>query len=287
MSKIVHIIAGPTASGKSARAMTLARERDGVIINCDSIQIYAALPILSAQPSAADKEEISHRLYGTLSPNEPCSAGNWREIAIPVIEAVLKEGRTPIVCGGTGLYIKALMEGLSPIPDIPPEIREQAADQQRELGNPAFHEALQRRDPVMAARLHPYNTARLVRAWEVLETTGKSLADWQALPPDGPPANWHFEVEVILPERDVLYERCNTRFLQMLEGGALKEVRVFAQALEEGTYRAGTPATKTLGFTHLYDYLQGRKSKEEAITLSQGETRRYAKRQVTWFRNQI
>jgi tRNA dimethylallyltransferase len=267
--------------------MTLARERDGVIINCDSIQIYDALPTLGAQPSTAEKEDIPHRLYGTLSPNEPCSAGNWREMAIPLIEAVLEEGRTPIVCGGTGLYIKALMTGLSPIPDIPPEIREQAADQQRELGNPDFHEALQRRDPVMAARLHPYNTARLVRAWEVLEATGKSLAHWQTLPPERPPAHWHFEVEVILPERDVLYECCNTRFLQMLEDGALEEVKAFGQALEEGTYRAGTPATKTLGFTHLYDYLQGRKTREEAITLSQGETRRYAKRQVTWFRNQI
>ncbi|MEZ5919353.1 MAG: tRNA (adenosine(37)-N6)-dimethylallyltransferase MiaA, partial [Alphaproteobacteria bacterium] len=271
----------------SARSMALARELDGVIINCDSIQIYAALPILSAQPSAADKEEIPHRLYGTLSPDDPCSAGNWREMAIPVIESVLKEGRTPIICGGTGLYIKALMEGLSPIPDIPQEIRERAASRQQELGNPAFHEALHARDPVMGERLHPYNTARLVRAWEVLEATGKSLADWQDLPLEGPPADWRFEVEVILPERDTLYERCNTRFLQMFEGGALEEVEAFGQALEEGTYRAGTPATKTLGFTHLYDYLQGRKSKEEAITLSQGETRRYAKRQVTWFRNQI
>ncbi len=283
----IHIIAGPTASGKSARAIELAQQKDGVIINCDSVQLYDGLPLLTAQPTEEDKGKVPHRLYGALHPNDICSAGNWCEIVKPVIEEVLESGQSPIITGGTGLYIKALMEGLSPIPDIPENIRQTAIQKQKELGNPAFHAELEKRDPVMAQRLHPSNTARLVRAWEVLEATGKSLSEWQAQDKEAPPENWNFEVEIIMPEREELYKRCNDRFIQMLEMGALEEVAALGQKVENGEVESHVPLTKALGFNHLREYQHGNISKDEAITASQGETRRYAKRQVTWFRNQL
>ncbi len=283
----VHIIAGPTASGKSARAMELARERGGVIINCDSVQVYEGLPLLSAQPSKAEQAEIPHRLYGALHPNEICSAGNWREMAIPVIEEVFNEGRTPIICGGSGLYIKALTEGLSPVPDIPDDIRARAIEMQKNRSAADLHAELRSRDPVMAARLDPNNKARLVRAWEVLEATGKSLAEWQALPLQGPPEGWKFEVEIILPERETLYERCNARFLWMMENGALEEAATFSARIDSGEVTNGVPATKSLGFKELAAHLKGKMSREDAITAAQAATRHYAKRQTTWFRNQM
>lgn len=283
----IHIIAGPTASGKSAVAMELARSQNGVIINCDSIQIYDGLPVLTAQPLEHEKEDIPHKLYGTLHPNDICSAGRWREMVEPIIEEALSAEQTPIVVGGTGLYIKALIEGLSPMPDIPDEIRAAAVEKQRKLGNPAFHAELQKRDPVMAERFHPFHTARLVRAWEVLETTGQSLAEWQKLSPVPPPAHWSFKIHKIIPERSVLRERCDNRFAWMMENGALENVAALQTRIENREVDADVPLTKAIGFHHLGDYLAGRLSKEEAIEKSQAETRQYAKRQVTWFRHQL
>ncbi|GJL86201.1 MAG: tRNA dimethylallyltransferase [Micavibrio sp.] len=287
MSSIIHIIAGPTASGKSARAIELAQAENGVIINCDSIQLYDGLPILTAKPSEEDKGQAPHKLYGTLHPNDICSAGHWCEIVKPLIEETLAAGQNPIITGGTGLYIKALMQGLSPIPDIPDDIKQAAIEKQKQLGNPAFHEELQKHDPVMAERLHPSNTARLVRAWEVLEATEKSLAEWQELDRLAPPEDWNFDLEIISPAREELYRRCNDRFIQMLEIGALEEVEDFSKKLDGAEVDSHVPLVKALGFNHLREYQRGNMSKEDAITLSQGETRRYAKRQVTWFRNQL
>jgi tRNA dimethylallyltransferase len=283
----IHIIAGPTASGKSAKALELAQNLDGVIINCDSVQIYDDLPILTAQPSAAEQAQIPHRLYGVLHPNEVCSAGNWREIVQPVIESVLAEGKTPIICGGTGLYIKSLTDGLSPIPDIPQEVRDEAVALQQKLGNPAFHAELEKRDPVMAQRFHPFHTARLVRAWEVLAATGKSLAEWQKAERIGPPDHWQFEIHKIIPDRPLLRERCDQRFLWMMDNGALEEVEAFQARIDSGEVRGDVPLTKALGFKALRSYLRGEISREDAIERSQAETRQYAKRQVTWFRNQL
>ncbi len=283
----IHIVAGPTASGKSSKALTLALERDGVIINCDSLQIYDGLPLLTAQPCEEDKVAIPHELYGVLHPNEVCSAGAWRELVEPVIHDVLASGRTPIITGGSGLYIKALTEGLSPIPPIPDEVRKQTVRLQEEMGAEAFYEALKIRDPVMAERFHSNHSARLRRAWEVLEATGRSLAQWQKEPLLAPPAYWDFKMHLISPERVVLYERCNTRFLQMLDEGALEEVKDFSQAIERGEVEVGVPLEKALGFKSLRSYLYGEISLEEAIERSQGETRRYAKRQTTWFKNQV
>lgn len=284
---VIHIVAGPTASGKSARALELARALDGVIINSDSLQIYDALPVLSAQPPPEDLSAAPHRLYGVLHPNEVCSAGNWREMAVPLIEEILSEGRTPVICGGTGLYIKTLTEGLSPIPGVPDDVRARVVALQKELGNPDFYEALRCRDPVMAARLHPGHTARLIRAYEVIEATGCSLAEWQALEREGPPPHWRFEIHKIMPEREILRARCDARLEQMMEGGVMEEIAAFDARLESGEVAEGVPITKALGFKPLRAYLRGEMSRDEAMEQAKAETRRYAKRQVTWFRHQL
>lgn len=283
----VYVIGGPTASGKSAHALDLGDKHDGVIINADSMQIYDDLPLLTAQPSAEDKARTPHLLYGALHPNESCSAGNWREIVQPIIQETLNQGKAPIVVGGSGLYLKALIEGLSPMIDIPQDIRDAAGAKQKELGNPAFHAALAERDPVMAARLEPFNTARLIRAWEVLDATGKSLAEWQAMPRIAPPSDWQFNVTLVMPERETLYDRCNKRFIWMLENGALQELEEFNALIESGEVNKNALLTHALGVEPLSAYLNGQMSKEDAIKQGQGETRRYAKRQTTWFNNQV
>jgi tRNA dimethylallyltransferase len=283
----IHIIGGPTASGKSATALKLAEQYDGVIINCDSMQIYNGLSILTAQPPPEDLAQAPHLLYGTLHPNEACSAGNWREMVEPIITDVLSQGKTPIICGGSGLYIRALTDGLSPIPDIPDDIRSAASAKQQELGNPAFYDALKQRDPIMAERLHPDHTARLVRAWEVVEATGKSLAEWQELPLLAPPENWEFGVTLVMPERDVLYDRCNKRFTWMLDNGALEQLSEFNQAIEAGEISPHALLNNALGVKPLTAYMKGEISKEDAIKRGQADTRHYAKRQVTWFRHQV
>jgi len=287
MNKTIHIIAGPTASGKSALAMDIAAREDGVIVNADSMQVYTALPVLTAHPSMADRAAIPHELYGVLPPHAACSAGNWREMAEPVIARILKEGKTPVVVGGSGLYLKALIDGLSPIPDIPDDIRNRVIALQKTLGNPAFHDALKEKDPLMAARLHPYHTARLVRAYEVMEATNQSLARFQALPLLGPPLEWVFEVSLILPDRNVLNARCNARFVDMMENGAVEEAQALLKLLKNNEIPENALICRALGVRPLMDWIEGRISRDEAVEKGQLETRQYAKRQVTWFKNQM
>lgn len=263
------------------------RVENPVIINADSLQIYDGLPTLTAQPSASDKAAIPHVLYGALHPDDTCSAGNWQHMAAAAIESAEAQGQTPIICGGTGLYIKALMVGLSPIPDIPAEVRQEVVALYERLGVPGFHEELSKRDPIMAERFHPGHKARLMRAMEVLIATGTSLAVWQESPPTPPPAHWEFEVHKIMPERETLYARCNARLEAMAEGGALEEVAAFKARIESGEVQSGVPLTKALGYKEFCQYLDGEIALDEAIMLAQGETRRYAKRQVTWFRHQL
>jgi len=205
----------------------------------------------------------------------------------PRIHEILDEGKTPIITGGSGLYINALLYGLSPMPDIPDDIRKAAGQKQAELGNPAFHAALKERDPIMAERLEPYNTARLIRAWEVLEFSGKSLAQWQELPKATPPDNWQFNVHLVMPPRETLYDRCNKRFIQMLQIGALEQIEAFNHRIKVGDVASDALLTNALGYKPLTAYLNNEISKEDAIEKGQAETRRYAKRQVTWFRHQI
>jgi len=287
MKRTIHIIAGPTAGGKSALAIAGAIKLNGVIVNCDSRQIYNALPILTAQPTEEEKGKAPHLLYGTLHPNEICSAGSWREMVMPVLEKILDEGKTPIVTGGNGLYIKTLMEGISPIPEVPLDIRDAANAKQKELGNPAFYNELQKRDPETAALYHPMHTARLVHAWEILEATGKPLIYWQSLPKNGPPPDWQFDITLVMPERETLYARCNARFEKMLDMGAMEELNAFDAKVSAGEISKDSIMIKTVGAPALRDYRDGKISKEEAVTLAQTETRQYAKRQMTWFNNQI
>lgn len=283
----ITVIAGPTAGGKSARAMELATARNGVIINADSLQVYDALPILTAQPPDRDKATVLHKLYGILGPRDGCSAAQWRLWAMREIDACHAAGQLPVLCGGTGFYLKALMHGLSPLPDVPPAVRAQVMARQKELGNPAFHAELAKRDPVMAAKLNPNDTQRLVRAREVFEATGKSLAEWQALPPEGPPAHYKFTLTLISPERDVLYARCNARFDAMLKSGAIEEVEALDRRILAGEVPADAPVTHALGFRPLQAARRGKIPLAEAVERAKAETRQYAKRQVTWFRHQL
>ena len=287
MSKTITIVAGPTASGKSARALDIARQHNGVIINCDSMQIFDALPLLAAQPSPADIQAASHKLYGALHPNEPCSAGIWRRMAMPIIEAALDAGQMPIICGGTGFYIKALTEGLSPIPETPDDIRVRAMTEMDAVGCPAFYADLAQRDPLVGGVFHPNHSARILRAWEVFEHTGRSLLDWQREPLIGPPSDWHFDVIKILPPRDELYARCDQRFDLMLEQGALDEVAAFKARCDAGEINDSALIKKALGFAPLCAYLNGERSLSEATAQAKQDTRNYAKRQMTWLRNQL
>jgi tRNA dimethylallyltransferase len=283
----IHIIAGPTASGKSVRALELAAQKNGVVINADSMQVYDALPILTAQPSAKDKEKAPHLLYGALSPNETCSAGRWCDMARITIEETLKNGQTPIITGGSGLYIKALMEGLSPIPEVPSEIRDHLNTLHAEIGTEKLYDELKNRDPLTAKNLDPSNPMRIIRALEVFEHTGQPLAAWQKEDKLTPPADWDFKVEIIIPERDILHDRCNRRFDLMLESGALDEVKDLSDKIDAREISETAAITKALGFKSLRAHLKNQLSKEAAIEQSQAETRQYAKRQITWFRNQL
>ncbi|TXH35233.1 MAG: tRNA (adenosine(37)-N6)-dimethylallyltransferase MiaA [Rhodospirillaceae bacterium] len=280
----VIVIGGPTASGKSALAMRVAQAFSGTVINADSMQVYGELPILTAQPDAADLAAAPHRLYGFLRLDETCSAARWAELALAEIRAAQAQGRLPILVGGTGLYLRSLMQGLSPIPDISPAYREAAMKLLDELGIVGLHGHLAAEDPVMGQRLHPNDTQRVVRAWEVLQGTGQSLAAWQQLPPV-PPEGLRFQCWVVLPPRDLLYAACDRRFGAMMARGALTEV---ADALTAyGQTILSAPGAKSLGFRELAAVVQGRQEAETAIAAAQQATRNYAKRQTTWFRHQM
>jgi tRNA dimethylallyltransferase len=279
----VVILGGPTASGKSALALAIARACDGVVINADSMQVYRELPILTAQPTAEAQALAPHRLYGFLPAAERCSVARWRAAAQQEIAAALGEGRLPVVVGGTGLYLRALIEGLSPIPDIPAELRAAAQARLAQLGPAGLHAELERRDPPMAARLGPTDRQRLVRAWEVLEATGRSLADWQREPGAGLAAEGLPLIRLaLLPGREALYAACNGRFETMLDRGALAE----AAALAALRLDPELPAMKALGARELLVHLRGEATLAEAVAAAQQATRNYAKRQMTWFRHQ-
>jgi len=283
----VIIIGGPTASGKSGLAVQYAQRNNGIIINADSMQIYNDLPNLTAQPTEEEKQQCPHTLYAILDPAEKCDAAQWRNLALKEINRAIDTKQVPILVGGTGFYIKALTEGLSPLPDIPIGIREKTIKLQKELGNPKFHALLSEKDPVMAERLDPNNTQRLVRSWEVLEATGKSLAEWQSLPLIPPPENLEFIFVALMPDREILYERCNKRFENMVELGIVDEVESFMKKIKQGIIPEDASLAKSVGYPEIRDYLQDKINKEEAITLAQQKTRNYAKRQMTWLRNQV
>jgi tRNA dimethylallyltransferase len=280
------VVTGPTASGKSGLALAIAEQFDGVVINADSMQVYRELSVLTARPDAATMRRVPHRLYGVLPGSERCSAGRWRAMALAEIAGAQAEGRLPLVVGGTGFYLRALEGGLDPIPEVPAETREAAREMLAELGAAGFHAALAARDPVMAARLRPGDAQRVVRAWEVLEATGRSLADWQtggAGKSAADRAPYRFLRIVCLPPRAVLYAACDARFRAMVSAGALDEVR----ALNALGLNSSLPVMKALGVPELSRHLAGEVDLETAIAEAQRATRNYAKRQITWMRTQL
>lgn len=278
----VVVVAGPTASGKSACAVALARAFDGVVINADSMQIYAELHVVTARPSSAEEAAAPHRLYGVLSVREPCSAGRWLAVAAAEIDAARAAGRLPIVCGGTGLYLKALMEGLSPIPEIPAAARDDARALYERMGGAAFRDALAALDPAAAARLPAGDRQRLVRAYEIVRATGRTQDAWAAEPPLRT-VTGRFAAVVLVPDRQILYPAIDARFDAMMAAGALDEVRrLHAMGLDPAL-----PACKAVGVRELLAHLDGVVDLDGAVAKAKQASRNYAKRQMTWLRTQV
>ena len=277
----VIIVTGPTASGKSALALELAAARGGTIINADSQQIYRDLEILSARPDVAAMARAPHRLYGFLDAAERGSVALWRERALAEIAAAHQAGRLPLLVGGTGLYLRALERGLAAVPAIPASIRAEAAALYDRIGGTAFRERLAEIDPAAATRLPPGDRQRLLRAWEVVQATGRRLAEWQRRS-SGQPA-FRFAIILLIPPREALYAACDRRFAAMIAAGGLDE----AKALMTRDLPPDVPAMKAVGVPELIRHLRGEIGLDEAITLAQRATRRYAKRQMTWFRHQL
>jgi tRNA dimethylallyltransferase len=277
------LIAGPTASGKSALALEVAQRHGGVIVNADSMQVYRDLRIITARPSVTDEAHVPHRLYGHVDAAENYSVGRWCQDVRLVLEEERAAGRLPILVGGTGLYFKALTQGLSAVPPTPPEIRAAVRARCDAEGATALHTELARRDPVTAARLRPGDRMRIARALEVLEATGRSLTDWHR---DGMPAILDPDkaVKVFLEvDRAELHRRIDARFDAMLAAGALEEVR----ALVGRCLDPMLPAMKAHGVPWLRRYLAGEIGLKEAAEGGKSDTRRYTKRQATWFRHQM
>ncbi len=286
MNTSLVIISGPTASGKSDLALAVAEKLDGTIINADSMQVYRDLAILTNRPSVSETVRAVHQLYGILDGASICSAARWRKMALKEIFAAAKQGRLPICVGGTGLYLRTLIQGLAAIPDIPESVRRAARARHEELGGKAFHAELAARDPGTVERLHMNDRQRLIRAWEVLEATGQGLSEWQkqGTPHEGlAAAGVRLAMIVLMPPREALYGACDTRFHRMMEDGLLDEVR----ALDTRGLDPSLPIMKAVGLRELLRYCHGETSLEEAVFRAQMVTRRYAKRQMTWLRHQL
>jgi tRNA dimethylallyltransferase len=277
------LIAGPTASGKSALALELAQGTGGTIINADSMQVYRDLRVLTARPTKEEEARVPHRLYGHVDAAVNFSAGHWVSDATAVLTEARAQNRFPIFVGGSGLYFKALTRGLSAVPPIPPEVRESVRARLERDGVEVLHLVLAQRDPVSAERLKPRDRTRVARALEVIEATGRSLTDWHrdGLPPLLPPGE--FSAVFLAPERDQLYARIDARFEAMLKAGALEEVaRLAARRLDPLL-----PAMKAHGVPALLRHIRGEIALEEAAAIGRADTRHYAKRQFTWFRHQL
>ena len=277
----VIIVAGPTASGKSALALELAAVLVGTIINADSQQIYRDLDILSARPDAAAMRRVPHRLYGFLDAAERGSVGRWRALALAEIAAAQVRGSLPFLVGGTGLYLRTLQQGLAAVPPIPAAIRAEAAMLHDELGGTAFRERLMALDPAAASRLPRGDRQRLLRAWEVVRATGLPLGEWQR--GAAGPLPYRFATILMMPPREALYAACDARFDAMIADGAVEE----AAALAARGLAPDLPAMKAVGVPELLRHLRGETSLAGALAAGQRATRRYAKRQLTWFRHQI
>ena len=275
------LIAGPTAGGKSALALALAEKHHGCIINADSMQVYDVLRELTARPSAEEEARAPHRLYGHVPPAAPYSVGQWQAEAMVEIEAAQARGEVPIITGGTGLYFKSLIEGLADIPDIPDNVRDGLRARLDSDGLAALYAELQSVDGVLAERLPPTDTQRILRGLEVFEATGEPLSQWQKQL-QKPPLTDYCGI-LLMPDRDWLYARCNARYEVMLAAGAQQEV----EELWALNLPPDANGLKALGVGQIMAYMLGEIDAETATAQAQQATRRYAKRQMTWFRNQM
>lgn len=273
----VYVIGGPTGSGKSALAYTMAQEHQGVILNGDSLQVYRGLEILTDQPSPTMQQDIPHRLYGFLEPTQLSSVGAWLSRMTEEIETSFQEGFTPIVVGGTGFYLKTLLEGISSIPPFDPEIRKELQD--RQVPQEALYEELKAVDAVLAARLHPHDSQRILRGLEVYYGTGKPLSYWQTQKPK--PLSYHFETLLLMPSKDALQVKIRDRLEAMLINGVLEEVSSVLALSPSVT------AMKAIGLREFGAYLEGKCSLEDAKELTFIHSCQYAKRQRTWFGHQF
>jgi tRNA dimethylallyltransferase len=277
------LIAGPTASGKSELAVRLAERYGGVVINADSMQVYRELRILSARPSAAAEARAPHALYGFVAGAEGYSAGRYAADAAEALRSARAQGLRPIIVGGTGLYFKTLVEGLSPMPEVAAEIRAHWRSEAATAEPGALHAVLAQRDPQMAARLEPGDTQRIVRALEVLEASGRSLSEWQRQPRQPVLSQEQAHCFVVAPERDALYRRIDARFAAMLGAGALEEVR----QLDALGLDPALPIMGALGVRPLLRHLHAELARDGAVEAAQTESRQYAKRQLSWARSNM
>ena len=274
------LLAGPTASGKSALALDFAEQLDGVIINADSMQVYTDLRILTARPSVEDEACLPHKLYGTVDGAERYSVGRWLADLHLAVEQTRAQKKWPIIVGGTGFYLNAAEHGISAIPDIPQEARSEAMSYHQQYGGQRALDKLQELDPAIADRLEAGDSQRLVRALEVVLHTGKPLSYWQSRPREGGLTGRAIKIAHI-PERELVYERIDKRFSAMIEGGGLAEV----EQLMQRHLSPDLPVMKALGVTALAAFLNGDIDKQTAVYLASRDTRHYAKRQMTWLRN--
>lgn len=271
----VWVIFGPTASGKSGAAVAIAEALGGEIINADSRQTYEKMPIITAVPMLEERNGLPHHLFEFVDPAERMSAAQWAGMAEKTIENVLQKGGVPVVVGGTGLYLRTLMEGLSEVPAVPTAVEEEFRGQPVD----ELYRQLMEVDAVLAEKLHPSDTQRITRGLVVYTHTGTPLSEWQAMPGRVPP--YRFRKLALSPERELLYARIEKRWGQMVEMGVVEEIR----ALKDEGYTLDMPGLQGLGIAEIFDFLAGQLSFEEAgLVVVQG-TRHYAKRQVTWLRN--
>jgi tRNA dimethylallyltransferase len=274
------MIAGPTASGKSQLALDLVEKIDGEIINADSMQLYADLSVLTARPTRADLDAAPHHLYGVLDAAHRASVAEWLRLAAEAMAPVIQRGKMPIIVGGTGMYLDAAVKGIAPIPDVPVPVHNTCSARFKEIGGASFRAELAAYDPVIAERLDDGDSQRLIRAMGVVLASGIPLSQWQAAPHHGALAGMPLKLAV-LPPRDIIYHRIESRFDMMLKNGALDEVR----ALQLRNLDPSLPVMKALGVKPLADTLGGAMSLERAAYLTKRDSRHYAKRQMTWLRN--
>lgn len=281
--KPVVIIAGPTACGKTELALQIAEEFDGEIVNADSMQVYKELRILTARPSDVEEARVPHHLFGCLPVSERCSAGMWLKMAQDVLADIHARGKLPIIAGGTGLYIKALTDGLASIPEVPTEVFEGVQSHFDEVGGERFKTELALVDPGASERLPASDRQRLIRAAAVFAATGQTLSDWQRAQTSEPGYAARYGTVVLMPPREEIYDAINARFDQMMEQGAMAEAEAFAKLGIPGDL----PSARAVGVAELLRVIRGEMTLEAAVTKAKTSSRNLAKRQITWFKRQI